>query len=1329
MRFTRSFRARLPIAALAGIIGAAAVMFAGPPSAVGESAADTPGAPVAAPDFEQMLKDDDLPLPDLPADFGEDSYLLATYGYTHDEAVGVLAEAGSGVAGPPPASGTGPRLFSIAPDTGYEMWRPLIEVAGNQGSLYYGAVVNFQNIHPETPAFCLDLNREGPQGKTGSTKNIDGDDLEDLANGKYSPPARYDISAAELATLLAHYGLDASANPVSVATLGLLAHANFEASSNSGSYVGAYLTAWESNQTDAELGTTAKERAAMVDAMVKWARAHTPAPDGWTAPSISLSADRRSGQIGDIRVKNERGTLVPNLPYTLTITGPANFAGGKTSLQGTTSTSALDHSFTTTGNGTVSVKVTYRYFASTMRYSKPSQPDVQRTIQSRGLIPKDKALSAEPIAVVQDFQPVVSSQVAAEFIEAGANFEDDITVSPDPDYENPHWIRIGQDYVPATIDTRVYWSAAPPTAPSKTAPDSWKLVKTISQTFHGPGTKRVSTAATRPGYYVAQSEFTVSRQAEDWRTFFVGDAGYDFGLPNETQVARFTPTLTTKASDRLIMPGRSTSDAVTISLPDNAVWPTGMKILAEGTLYGPFDAPLPRSKVAPAQAPIASTATLSFSSDEQTLTAPWTPEKAGFYTWVWKIDKDSQDDAQLFADTFTDDFMIEQETASARIPSLQHESAVREYNVSADGRAFDTIHIAGFMEGHSRFQGLNGWKADQTTATVTLYDAGFGTNWAGVGSQIPSSAKVHWSGIIPAENGKFSVGYDDTDPITDFIPGHDYVFVYHFAGDDRVAPFSSRFDDIHERFHVPGRSAAKPSVATEAQAMAAVGQPIRDTALVMGDIPEGAYLIFRAYGPQNESTPICEEKPFFTSAKIAVPGAGLYPSGDTRVTTPGKVHWIETLYTRDGTVLSEGKCGIPSETTQVLQPELQTTASEASLERTTDSASKTSAVINDKVCYREVIPGQKYEVRGTLMDAESGKAVKDSAGEKVTATASMTPASDSGCLDVRFSTDATILEGRTTVVFEELWQGDLLVASHADLHSTTQTTLVPGIRTTASNADDHSKIVPDHGTVRLNDRVCYRRLTPNKEYRFAGTLVDKSSGEPLVAYDGQPIVTEAIHRPDSAEGCIEVLFEFDGQVLADLSDDGIVVFEELWRGNTLVAVHADLEDEAQSVRIKRPTIATEASSNGGKTVTAEGSATITDRVCFTGLRPGLEYQITGMLMDKAKAKPLRISGEDITASRSHIPASPDGCMNLDFTVDGRKLRPESDLVIFESVSYRGVEVASHTDLEDRGQTVRVRAPSSELAKTGWGSPLLVAGAIGALGLGTIIAIAARRHRL
>ena len=106
-------------------------------------------------------------------------------------------------------------------------------------------------------------------------------------------------------------------------------------------------------------------------------------------------------------------------------------------------------------------------------------------------------------------------------------------------------------------------------------------------------------------------------------------------------------------------------------------------------------------------------------------------------------------------------------------------------------------------------------------------------------------------------------------------------------------------------------------------------------ALVQGTIPEGTYLQFRAYGPEPvDAEPNCTTV-LYESESIPVTQPGVYASGQTTTDQPGNVYWIETLYDADGTILVQGTCGAPGETTVVTeQPEQLTVTTQAVAEVT-----------------------------------------------------------------------------------------------------------------------------------------------------------------------------------------------------------------------------------------------------------------------------------------------------------------------------------------------------------------------------------------------------------
>ena len=220
--------------------------------------------------------------------------------------------------------------------------------------------------------------------------------------------------------------------------------------------------------------------------------------------------------------------------------------------------------------------------------------------------------------------------------------------------------------------------------------------------------------------------------------------------------------------------------------------------------------------------------------------------------------------------------------------------------------------------------------------------------------------------------------------------------------------------------------------------------------------------------------------------------------------------------------------------------------------------------------------------------------------------------------------------------------------------------------------------------VTLTDTVSYTGLVPGKEYRATGVLMDKETGEKLLV-DGKEITAETVFVPETKNGSVDVTFVFDA---TGLHGKEIVVFEDLYRENVLLATHADISDEGQTVRIRNPKIHTTATADGKKEITAD-KITITDVVSYKDLTPGKEYKLTGVLMNKATNDKLLIDGKEITAEATFTPKATTGEVEMTFTFDARELTVETEVVAFETLYRDGIEIAVHADIEDEGQTVKI----------------------------------------
>mgnify|MGYP000234435024 CR=1 FL=1 len=121
---------------------------------------------------------------------------------------------------------------------------------------------------------------------------------------------------------------------------------------------------------------------------------------------------------------------------------------------------------------------------------------------------------------------------------------------------------------------------------------------------------------------------------------------------------------------------------------------------------------------------------------------------------------------------------------------------------------------------------------------------------------------------------------------------------------------------------------------------------------------------------------------------------------------------------------------------------------------------------------------------------------------------------------------------------------------------------IPELGTTATI--DGKKEFTVNGDITIDDVVSYKHLTAGKEYTIKGVLMDKSTGKQFLV-DGKEVCSEVTFTPETSDGEVTVSFTFDGSVIT--ADTEIVVFETLYRDETEIAVHADIDDKDQTVTI------------------------------------------------------------------------------------------------------------------------------------------------------------------
>jgi len=650
-----------------------------------------------------------------------------------------------------------------------------------------------------------------------------------------------------------------------------------------------------------------------------------------TDPSLSLSLDMADQYAGTLTVT----VNPPHLQGTASLTA-AVFSNGATSRVlgtgqfGITGTPADGAPWYQIG---ASMSVAAEGYGAKLDLYTAGAGE-QRIIASVAGAPGKLSASAQTPRIDLDFQPIVGTEVASRYVGEGAAFVDQLAVS----VTKGTWTILDGARIPITATGTLYGPFDQQPVKADTPPIGAPVAGVEELTLAGEGdyTSAGTISAPSSGFYTWVWAIDKDDQGE-YARYLTGGYTDRFGEVTETSVVPFQPRAVSTAMQHLVVPGDPLTDRLVVS-STNGLWlkvdGQPIPVIFEGTLYQAPGTRPPASAdpiatlqastvqtvsavVDPAAVPIW-TVTITATGPGNYISPVVTAPAPGFVTWVWEVKKSSQPEwvRDYLAADWSDDYGVPTETTSVRWPIVTT-SELREYNVHPDGRAFDIVTVSGFPADHGDFHGDGYWLPDVDEVVHTVYGP-FADDAVLTEDLDLSDAPVLTSIITPARNGVYRIGYTDEDRITPTEPGF-YVIVSSFAGDDRVQPYNSSPADILERFFVPPAHppVTPPTVITQATPAASVGEPFDDAALVQGTIPDGATLVFRAYGPVPEGEgAVCEEA-FYVSGPIAVPQPGVYRSGQTSVNKPGSVYWVETLYDASGEVLVEGSCAAPGETTLV----------------------------------------------------------------------------------------------------------------------------------------------------------------------------------------------------------------------------------------------------------------------------------------------------------------------------------------------------------------------------------------------------------------------------
>lgn len=242
------------------------------------------------------------------------------------------------------------------------------------------------------------------------------------------------------------------------------------------------------------------------------------------------------------------------------------------------------------------------------------------------------------------------------------------------------------------------------------------------------------------------------------------------------------------------------------------------------------------------------------------------------------------------------------------------------------------------------------------------------------------------------------------------------------------------------------------------------------------------------------------------------------------------------------------------------------------------------------------------------------------------------------------------------------------------------------IWTTAKDEDTGTHYAQADKEVTIIDAVSYTGLRKGQTYQMTGTLMNRDTGTVVKDPSGEPVIVTKEFVPKASKGEMEMELCFDA---SGLEGADVVVFEELYLKEKIIAEHTDINDSSQTVHF--PAIHTSASDQktGCGLSRAEEDIVIVDTVSYENLQVGKKYRVTGILMDRDTGEAVRDpSGKEICSETEFTAEAASGTVEVLFRFDGSDMEGKT-LVVFETLKRGEKEYAVHKDLKDEAQTIYI----------------------------------------
>lgn len=575
------------------------------------------------------------------------------------------------------------------------------------------------------------------------------------------------------------------------------------------------------------------------------------------------------------------------------------------------------------------------------------------------------AATAASAPIPNLFSPIGSTQVSTRRVEAGAQATDTVRAGVAPG--SGEWRTLDGAPVPVVYRGTLHGPYAEQPVQSDAVPPGAPVAGSVELTATGPGTY-TSPGVTVPsaGFYTWVWRVEEASQPDRVKPFLPDGYTWSdrFGLVAETHLSPTTVAAETQVTDEEIPVSATSTDTLTVK--DTGAWlkkdGRSVPVTFTGTAYWvPGTGTVPATR--PENATVLTTSSIvvegpgTFTSEAATAPA----DSAGHIVWVWSAPE------TLFTTGWADGWNTKGEVVRVTTPQVRTKATP---SVPLSDTAKDEAVVDGEVpEGAVITFEAYRQTGDRASCTVEsrVYDGSTSPVAVAAGR---NEKRSYWSSEV-----RFTE------------PGvHHWVETLR-TKDGRV---------LHRgECGVPGETTkvTVPDVTSKAQADSAVHDGATDDAIVTGETPKGAYLVWKAYraaagtrSAADSVPPVCDASTLVadtTGTPVVVEKAGTYTSPPVVFTTAGAVHWVEELHSYDGRILAQGACGAPGETTTVHTPDVHTKATPAVQ---VGDPVRDEAVVNGRVPAGAVITFEAFMRSGEQDTCTPANRVFDGSGSPVATT-------------------------------------------------------------------------------------------------------------------------------------------------------------------------------------------------------------------------------------------------------------------------------------------------------------------------------------------------------